>query len=154
MRASLSFFKKYLIKIHIICILDQTKYPWTISPEDSHYVFVPTKYNSYWMQVYNTHTHLTFTFTIHHFQGCLPRLSLFLTSHTSFVILVLIFILTLEMTVVILAVCLCLLQNPRTHTTLHRVMVKEHPQGKQERYLPLRKGCGHNESYRNVINEP
>ena len=35
------------------CILDQTKYPWTISPEDSHCVFVPTKYNSYWMQVNN-----------------------------------------------------------------------------------------------------
>ena len=33
------------------CILDQSKYPQTISPQDAHCVFVPTKYNSYWMQV-------------------------------------------------------------------------------------------------------
>ena len=33
------------------CILDQTEYPQTISPQDAHCVFVPTKYNSHWMQV-------------------------------------------------------------------------------------------------------
>eukprot|EP00090_Calanus_glacialis_P011853 TRINITY_DN20247_c0_g1_i2.p1 TRINITY_DN20247_c0_g1~~TRINITY_DN20247_c0_g1_i2.p1 ORF type:complete len:129 (-),score=22.24 TRINITY_DN20247_c0_g1_i2:29-415(-) len=111
------------------CILDQTKYPWTISPEDSHCVFVPTKYNSYWMQ------------------GCLPRLSEFLTQNTSLVILVLIFILTLEMTVVILAVCLCLLQKTRTDKTVHRVIVREHPSGwKPERKAPGRREWEHSEN--------
>ena len=53
------------------CILDQTKYPWTISPEDSHCVFVPTKYNSYWMQVDNTLTH----YNIHIHNPSFPGLS-------------------------------------------------------------------------------
>ena len=113
------------------CILDQTKYPWTISPEDGHCVFVPTKYNSYWMQVWMWLL-ISPVVTRNEFQGCLPRLSEFLTQNTSLVILVIIFILTLEMIIVILAVCLCLLQKTRTDKTLHTVIVREHPGWKSE----------------------
>merc|ERR1712106_765289 len=93
------------------CILDQTAYPWAISPEDSHCVFVPTKYNSHWMQVISRTRRKQLIFL----QGCLPRPTEYLTANTSTVILVIIFLLTVEMTVILLAVCLCVLQNSRTH---------------------------------------
>ena len=114
------------------CILDQTKYPWTISPEDSHCVFVPTKYNSYWMQVETWLFICSVTIRIL-FQGCLPKLAEFSTHNTLLLILVIIFILTIEMIVVILAVCLCLLQKTRTHTKVHTVIVREQPGWKSER---------------------
>ena len=40
------------------CILNPKKFPWHIVPEDDHCVFVPTKYNSNFMQVSSIPTHL------------------------------------------------------------------------------------------------
>ena len=115
------------------CILSQTAYPWTISPEDSHCVFVPTKYNSHWMQVIKSLVNLSLLKSQTMLQGCLPAITTILTANTSTVILVIIILLSVESIVIILAVCLCSLQHTGTHKNIHTVIVRGQGAGRLEK---------------------
>jgi len=93
------------------CILDPTPYPHRLVPEHTQCVFVPTTYNSFFLN------------------GCLSSITSLAASHLPSVILAIILLLSIEMVIIILAVCLCLLQRSRTDKLIRRetVVVREAP---------------------------
>merc|ERR1712212_614215 len=94
------------------CILDPSLYPHRLVPEHTQCVFVPTTYNSFFLN------------------GCLPSVTSLAASNLPSVILAIILLLSVEMVIIILAVCLCLLQRSRTDKLVRRetVVVREQQQ--------------------------
>jgi len=91
------------------CILDPSLYPHRLVPEHTQCVFVPTTYNSFFLN------------------GCLSSITSLAASNLPSVILAIILLLSVEMVIIILAVCLCLLQRSRTDKLVRRetVVVRE-----------------------------
>jgi len=93
------------------CILDPSLYPHRLVPEHTQCIFVPTTYNSFFLN------------------GCLNSITSLAASNLPSVILAIILLLSVEMVIIILAVCLCLLQRSRTDKLVRRetVLVREQP---------------------------
>lgn len=96
------------------CILDSRKYPEFILPRDSHCIFTPTSYNSYFIK------------------GCYQELSHQLMAHLDIIVIAVISLLTAEILLVILSACLCLLQKDgkNIHTVVIRDMPRSHAAGR------------------------
>merc|ERR1712037_916511 len=80
-------------------------YPHRLVPEHTQCVYVPTTYNSFFLN------------------GCLSSITNLAAANLPSVILAIILLLSVEMVVIILAVCLCLLQRSRTDKLVVREQV-------------------------------
>ena len=74
------------------CILDHSVYP-RIIPQDSHCIYTPTSYNSYWMQ------------------GCLPALSQVFHNYSQYFLLLMLLLLIFNIVVLLLGLFLCCLHT-------------------------------------------